>query len=70
MRTFLKFAVAGSTPAFIVTCRLGAGLSASDTRDAPIINRIAPAPLDAAGTQPSTQPVLEPPVEPIVGFRG
>ena len=70
MQTLLKAAVAGSAPAFLVTCALGAGLSAGDTRTSPTINRIAPAPLDAAGTQPSTQPVLEPPVEPIVGFRG
>jgi hypothetical protein len=72
MQTFLKVAVAGSAPAFLVTCALGAGLPAGDARTGPAINRIAPAPLDAAGTQPSTQPVPAPPIiiDGINGFRG
>jgi hypothetical protein len=70
MQTFLKVAIAGTAPAFFVTCALGAGLSAGDTRNGPAVGRIAPASLDAAGTQPSTQPVPNPPVEVINGFRG
>ena len=71
MTTFLKVAVAGTAPAFLVTCALGAGLPDGKTLSVPVINRIAPAPLDAAGTQPSTQPVPTPPVQVnIVGIRG
>jgi hypothetical protein len=69
MTTFLKVAVVGAAPAFLVTCALGEGLSAGDTRSGPAVDRIAPAPLDAAGTQPSTQPVPNPPVE-VAGKRG
>jgi hypothetical protein len=61
MTTFLKVAVAGSTPAFLVTCALGAGLPAGDTRSEPAISRIAPIPLDAGTTQPATQPAPMPP---------
>jgi hypothetical protein len=69
MQTFLKAAVAGSVPAFLVTCALGAGLSAGDARTGPAINRIAPAPLDAGTTQPATQPAPIPPW-PTAGARG
>jgi hypothetical protein len=72
MQTFLKAAVAGSAPAFLVTCALGAGLSTGDARSDSVISRIAPIPLDAAGTQPSTQPAptpIPPPVR-IFGERG
>jgi len=70
MKTFLKVAVAGSTPAFLVTCALGAGLPAGDTRTRPAINRIAPVSLDAAGTQPSTQPAPPLWLQGVNGFRG
>jgi hypothetical protein len=69
MQTLLKVAMAGSAPAFLVTCALGAGLPAGNTRGVPTISSVAPVPLDAAGTQPSTQPVPAPPM-PIVGLRG
>jgi hypothetical protein len=69
MKTCLKVAMIGSAPAFLVTCGLGAVLSASATRNAPIISRIAPASLDAAGTQPSTQPAPIP-YPAVSGFRG
>jgi hypothetical protein len=61
MQTFLKVAVAGSAPAFLVTCALGAGLPASKARWDPAISRIAPIPLDAGTTQPTTQPAPMPP---------
>ena len=67
MKTCLKVAMIGNAPAFLVTAA-GAVLSAS-ARNAPIVNRIVPASLDATGTQPfhATYPDPYPAVS---GFRG
>jgi hypothetical protein len=70
MKTMLKTIVAGSAPAFLVTCALGAGVGGADTRTISGFRNAAPTPLDAPGTQPSTQPATQPAPAPPPVRRG